>query len=77
MKRQPYPDDKNFALCELHFEDDYFVRDFMHELNNQKRKYKLKEDAVGARVRVRVRVLGLGVRLLGLGLGCTHEIYLF
>ena len=45
MKRQPpYPDDKNFVLCGLHFEDDYFVRDFMHELNNQKRKYKLGED---------------------------------
>ena len=37
VKREPpYPDDKNFALCGLHFEDDYFVRDFMHELKQPK-----------------------------------------
>ena len=47
MKREPpYPLDKNFYLCGLHFSDDCFHRDIKHEMMGGKKTFKLIDTAV-------------------------------
>ena len=44
MKREPpYPVDKNFYVCGLHFDENKFEKNMMSEmLRESKRKFKIK-----------------------------------